>query len=410
MIDVKWIRQDFPMIVNRPELIYFDNGATTYKPQAVIDAVCGFYTGYTSNVERGDYETAVKADRAYDNTRKILARFLNCRPDEVAFLANITAVLNQIAYGLSAELKEGDIILTTQAEHASNLLPWFRLKKEKGIEIRYIPVSKQGVVSLADLEAMMSEKVKVVTLACVTNVLGSLQPMKEIAAIAHKYGAKVVMDGAQSVPHRLTDVKDLDIDFLGFSSHKMLGPDGVGVLYGKREYLSKMEPLLLGGGMNARYENDGSVILKDSPIRFEAGTPNIEGVIGLGAAAEYLMNVGMDNIMAYEKELRAYFCERMKELDNIEFYNPDNETGPITFNARGVFAQDAAGYLGARHICVRSGNHCAKILKNVIGTDQTIRASLYLYNTKEEVDAFIEAARHISIENAIGIFFEEDII
>ncbi len=406
MFDVNEIRKDFPMIVNRPDLIYFDNGATTYKPQSVIDAVVGFYTGYTSNVERGDYETAAKADKAYDNTRKIIARLINAKPEEVAFTANITASLNQIAYGLSKMvLKEGDVVLTTEAEHASDLLPWFRLQKENGIRVEYIPVDQQGVCHIEDVKKAMHDRVKVIALAHVTNVLGSVQPIKEIAAIAHENGALIVVDGAQSVGHRIIDVKDMDIDFLGFSSHKMCGPDGVGVLYGKYELLQKMEPIFLGGGMNARFYPDGNIILKDAPIKFEAGTPNIEGVIGLGAAAEYLMNIGMENIMAYEKDLRAYFAEKMLQLDNIDFYNPDNETGPVTFNAKGVFAQDAAGFLGSRNICVRSGNHCAKILHDVIGTDQTIRASLYFYNTKEEVDRFVEAAKDISVENAIGIFF-----
>lgn len=217
--------------------------------------------------------------------------------------------------------------------------------------------------------------------------------------------ALIVVDAAQSVPHMSVDVKDLDVDFLGFSGHKMCGPDGTGVLYGKYELLKKMAPVFEGGDMNARFQSNGEVVLKEAPVKFEAGTPNIEGVIGMGVAAEYLMGIGMDNIHAYEKELRAYFVEKMKKLNNIELYNPDNEYGPIDFNAKGVFAQDAAGYLSSQNIAVRSGNHCAKILHEIIGTDQTIRASLYFYNTKEEVDRFVEAAGKISLENAVGIFF-----
>lgn len=406
MIDVYKIRQDFPMIVNHPNLIYFDNGATTYKPKAVIDAICGFYTNFTSNVERGDYETAIQADRAYDHTREVVARFIHCQPKEVVFTANITASLNQVAYGLGKGwLKKGDVVLTTLNEHASNLLPWYRLEKEIGIKLAYIPVDNHGVVDMQAYRDLLSSDVKVVTLAETTNVLGALQPIKEMTKLAHEVGALMVVDGAQSVPHHVTDVMDSDVDFLGFSSHKMCGPDGVGVLYGKYALLDKMEPLLLGGGMNARFSSDGEVTLKNAPIKFEAGTPNIEGVIGLAAACEYLMSIGMENISAYEKELRAYFASKLKELDNIDFYNPENVSGPITFNAKGVFAQDAAGYLGANHIAVRSGNHCAKVLHEVIGTDQTIRASLYFYNTKEEVDRFIEVAKNISLENAVGIFF-----
>ena len=406
MIDVEKIRQDFPMIRNHPELVYFDNGATTFKPRRVIDAVMNFYTHGTSNVHRGDYTIAMEADRSYDTSRKSIAKLLNCDPREVVFTAGDTASMNQAAYGMGKNfLKEGDVVLTTKAEHASNLLPWYRLEKEAGIKIEYIPVDVYGVCHIEDVEKAMHPGVKAVAVAQVTNVLGSLQPIKQIAAIAHQNGAYMIVDGAQSVPHRVTDVKDLDVDFLAFSSHKMCGPSGVGVLYGKYDLLQKMDPVFLGGGMNARFKADGSMILKEAPEKFEAGTPNIEGVIGIGAAAEYLMDIGLENISAYEKELRRYFASRMEELDNIEFYNPGSETGPVVFNAKGVFSQDAAGFLASRNIAVRSGNHCAKILQDVIGTDQTIRASLYFYNTREEVDRFIEAAADITLENAIGIFF-----
>ncbi|MDO5108763.1 MAG: cysteine desulfurase [Erysipelotrichaceae bacterium] len=405
MFDVNKIRQDFPMLVKHPELIYFDNGATTLKPQCVIDAVTDCYPEHTSNVPRGDYAIAATNDRLYDGTRKIFARMINCRPEEIAFVHNVTAALNQIVYGLAPELNEGDVILLTKAEHASNLLPWFRLAREKNLKIEYIETDSQANISVESFRKAMNEKVKAVSIAQVTNVLGSIQPVKEIAAIAHEYGAYVVIDGAQSVPHMKVDVKDLDCDFLGFSAHKMCGPDGVGILYGKKELMGKMMPVFMGGDMNARFASDTSILLKDAPVRFESGTPNIEGVIGAGAAAEYLMAVGLDEIHEYERQLRAYFIEKMKQLDNIEIYNPDNEYGPVSFNGKGVFAQDAAGWLASKDIAVRSGNHCAKILHEIIGTDQTIRASLYFYNTKEEVDRFVEAASQISLENAVGIFF-----
>ncbi|MBP3892211.1 MAG: cysteine desulfurase [Solobacterium sp.] len=405
MFDLEKIRQDFPMLKNHPELVYFDNGATTFKPQVVIDKVEHYYTHATANVHRGDYALSVEVDRLYDETRAIVARFLNCDASEVAFLHNDTECLNQIVYGLSYQLKKGDIVLTSVAEHASNLLPWYRLKEQLGIEIKYLPVNAQGVVDLEAAKALMSKQVKVIALAHVTNVLGSVQPIQELCELAHQYGAYMVVDGAQSVPHRKVDVKALDLDFLTFSSHKMCGPNGVGVLYGKKELLENIPPLVLGGGMNARFQSDGSVLLKDVPTRFEAGTPNIEGVIGFGAACEYLMDIGMDQIHNYEKELRSYFAEQIKPLAHIQFYNPDNATGPITFNAKEVFAQDAAGYLASKNIAVRSGNHCAKILHELIGTDSTIRASLYFYNTKEEVDRCVEAIKEISIENAIGVFF-----
>ncbi|MBQ7992135.1 MAG: cysteine desulfurase [Solobacterium sp.] len=405
MFDVEKIRQDFPMLVKQPELIYFDNGATTLKPQCVIDAVTSFYTEHTSNVHRGDYAIAATNDRLYDGTRKIFAKLINCDPLEIAFVHNVTAALNQIAYGIGEELREGDVILLTKAEHASNLLPWFRLAREKNLKIEYIETDSQANISVESFRKAMHEKVKAVSIAQVTNVLGSIQPVKEIAQIAHQYGAYVIVDAAQSVPHMKVDVKELDCDFLGFSAHKMCGPDGVGILYGKKELLEKLSPIFMGGDMNARFSSDTNMILKNAPIRFEAGTPNIEGVIGAGAAAEYIMSIGLDNIHEYERELRAYFIEKMKKLDNIELYNPDNIYGPVAFNGKGVFAQDAAGWLASKDIAVRSGNHCAKILHEIIGTDQTIRASLYFYNTKEEVDRFVEAAAGISLENAVGIFF-----
>ncbi|MGM9940850.1 MAG: aminotransferase class V-fold PLP-dependent enzyme [Bulleidia sp.] len=403
--DVYEIRKDFPMLRNNPDLIYMDSAATSLKPQCVIDAVTSFYTHHTSNVHRGDYEIAALNDRLYDGCREKVARFINCDPDEVIYTHNISHSLNQAAYGLGYDLKEGDVILTSMAEHASDLLPWFNLQKEKGVRIEYVPTDRQANISVSDFEKAMHDGVKIIALAHVTNVLGSLVPIREITAIAHRYGAVVVVDGAQSAPHMKVDVKDLDVDFYGFSAHKMCGPSGVGILYGKKALLEKLKPVFEGGDMNARFNKDGEVILKDVPVRFEAGTPNIEGVIGTGAAIDYLMSIGMDEIEKYEVELRAYFCEKMKQLDHIELLNPDNEHGPITFNVKGIFAQDGAGVLASRNIAVRSGNHCAKILHEITGTDQSIRASLYFYNTKEEVDRFVEAAKEITLENAVGIFF-----
>lgn len=405
MFDVNKIRNEFPMIRNNPDLIYFDNGATTYKPDKVIDAINDFYYNYTSNIERGEYSTALKADKAYASTRDTIAKMINCSPKEVAFLANVTAALNQIAYSLGRDtLKENDTVLLTYNEHASNVLPWFRLKKDKGINIRYIPVDIEGNIIIDEFIKCLDSSVKVVSIAYQTNVLGSVQPLKEIAKLTHDNNALLVVDAAQAIGHRKVDVKDLDCDFLCFSAHKMCGPDGVGVLYGKYELLNKMEPIFLGGGMNARFDKDGNITYKDAPEKFEAGTPNIEGVIGLKAASEYLMDIGLDNIHEYEKDLRAYFADKLSKCDNLEIYNINNISAPLTFNVKGVFAQDAAGYLSSKNIAVRSGNHCAKILHNLIGTDQTLRASLYLYNTKEEIDRFVEEASNISLESAIDVF------
>lgn len=405
MLDVDKIRKDFPMIENNPDLVYLDSAATSLKPQCVIDAVVDFYARHTSNVHRGDYRVAEINDKLYDGTRNLVAELIHCDKDEVVYTHNVSHSLNQIAFGLKPMLKKGDTVLITYAEHASNVLPWFALQKEIGINIEYIETDNEANITIDTFKKAMHEGVKVVSVAKVTNVLGSIQPVKEMCEIAHSYGAYMIVDGAQSVPHMKVDVKDLDVDFLGFSAHKMCGPSGVGILYGKKKLLDAMEPVFYGGDMNARFNKDGEMLLKDTPVKFEAGTPNIEGVIGTGAAIQYLLSIGLDNIHEYEKELRAYAIDKLSQLDNIEIINPDNLYGPIDFNAKGVFAQDAAGFLASKNIAVRSGNHCAKILHNIIHTDQSIRASLYFYNTKEEIDRFVEACKEITLENCVGIFF-----
>ena len=405
MLDVDKIRKDFPMIENNPDLVYLDSAATSLKPQCVIDAVVDFYAKHTSNVHRGDYRVAEINDKLYDGTRNLVAELIHCDKDEVVYTHNVSHSLNQIAFGLKPMLKKGDTVLITYAEHASNVLPWFALQKEIGINIEYIETDNEANITIDTFKKAMHEGVKVVSVAEVTNVLGSIQPVKEMCEIAHSYGAYMIVDGAQSVPHMKVDVKDLDVDFLGFSAHKMCGPSGVGILYGKKKLLDAMEPVFYGGDMNARFNKDGEMLLKDTPVKFEAGTPNIEGVIGTGAAIQYLLSIGLDNIHEYEKELRAYAIDKLSQLDNIEIINPDNLYGPIDFNAKGVFAQDASGFLASKNIAVRSGNHCAKILHNIIHTDQSIRASLYFYNTKEEIDRFVEACKEITLENCVGIFF-----
>lgn len=405
MLDVDKIRKDFPMIENNPDLVYLDSAATSLKPQCVIDAVVDFYAKHTSNVHRGDYRVAEINDKLYDGTRNLVAELIHCDKDEVVYTHNVSHSLNQIAFGLKPMLKKGDTVLITYAEHASNVLPWFALQKEIGINIEYIETDNEANITIDTFKKAMHEGVKVVSVAEVTNVLGSIQPVKEMCEIAHSYGAYMIVDGAQSVPHMKVDVKDLDVDFLGFSAHKMCGPSGVGILYGKKKLLDAMEPVFYGGDMNARFNKDGEMLLKDTPVKFEAGTPNIEGVIGTGAAIQYLLSIGLDNIHEYEKELRAYAIDKLSQLDNIEIINPDNLYGPIDFNAKGVFAQDAAGFLASKNIAVRSGNHCAKILHNIIHTDQSIRASLYFYNTKEEIDRFVETCKEITLENCVGIFF-----
>ncbi|MBQ0036537.1 MAG: cysteine desulfurase [Firmicutes bacterium] len=403
MLDINKIRNDFPMIKNNPDLIYFDSSATSFKPQCVIDAVNHYYTHDNSNVHRGDYYLSYKVSKAYEDCRKTIADFINAEDvRSIVYTNGSTSALNLLAYGYGRKyLTKGDVILLTYTEHASNILPWFNVAKETGALIKYIPLNDDGTFNLDKYIDCFTDAVKVVSLPYISNVLGYVYPAKEIIRIAHEHNAIVSLDGAQAVPHIRVDVKDLDVDFLSFSSHKMLGPSGVGALYGKYELLEKMDPLYYGGDSNARFDKEGNVILKKVPYIFESGTPCIEGILGLNAAIQYLNEIGMDNIEEYDKELTLYFIDKLSQLDNVTIYNKKTTTGIISFNLNGIFAQDAASYFSSKGIAVRSGNHCAKILHNVIGVNETIRASLYLYNTKEEIDRFIEIIKDTTIEKCV---------
>ena len=396
MIDYQKCLKDFPILnktMQNHRLVYLDNAATTFKPTAVLDSIKDYYENYCANTHRGDYDIAHTADVKYDEARQIVADFIGADKSEVVFTAGASMSLNMIAYGYAKFLQSGDEILITEAEHASNVLPWFTIAKEKGCIVRYIPLTKEGRLTIENVKKTMTDKVKVIAVAQVTNVLGFTVDIKSIAKIAHEHGAILVCDGAQSIPHFKVDVKDLDCDFLAFSGHKMCGPTGIGVMYGKFNLLKGMEPLMSGGGMNARFNMCGEVSLLLPPAKFEAGTQNIEGAIGLASAIKYLESIGMDNIENHEKELRKYAVSKLKQLDNVILYNENAESGIITFNIKDVFAQDAATYFNSKGICVRSGQHCAKILIDFLGTVATIRASIYFYNTFEDIDALVEACK-----------------
>ena len=406
MLNVEEIRKDFPLLQNDPDLIYFDNGATTLKPQCVIDAV-NKYNAYTSvNVERGDYDLSFEVSNLYENTREVVRRFINAsKKEEIVYTSGATASLNMIAFGLKHEINKDDIILITLAEHASNVLPWFSIAKEKGAKVDYIRTFANGAIDIDDLKLKMNDHVKVVSIAAVGNVLGYVQDINTISKIVHEYNSYFIVDGAQSVPHIKTDVIKDDIDFLAFSAHKMCGPTGMGIIYGKYHLLQRLEPLMYGGGANARFDCDMNVILKEVPHVFEAGTPNIAGVLGLNAAICYLEKIGIDNINEYEEYLKKYMIDKLSKLDNIIIYNPDSTSGIVSFNAKDVFAQDAGSFLNTKHVAIRTGNHCAKMLHNIIGTNESIRASLYFYNTTDEIDRFVEACKDINIDNCLNIFF-----
>lgn len=382
-------REDFPML--NQDIIYLDNGATTFKPQCVIDKMNEYYEKYSANAHRGDYSISYKVDVEYENARKTVAKFIGADTDEIVFTSGDTASLNYIATGFFDNLLEpGDEIIITNAEHASNVLPWFRLANKHNLKINYIPLDSNLHVTVENLKTVVTPKTKVIAIAEITNVVGDVRPIKEITDFAHENNIFVVVDGAQSVPHKSVNVKENGIDFLAFSGHKMCGPTGIGVLYAKRELLSNIEPLILGGGMNESFDNENEIYLKEIPHRLEAGTPNIAGAIGLGEAVKYLSNIGMDKIAIYEQKLKEYLTNKLKQIPYINIVNEEADSGIVAFNVEGIFSQDVAYYLNKYNICVRAGNHCAKILKKSIGVKNTVRVSLYFYNTYEELDALVE--------------------
>lgn len=391
------LRQDFPMFQNGVKmqgkpLVFLDNASTTFKPYAVEKAVNEYFETMTANSHRGDYDLCYNIDVRIDEAREALARFINADKKEIVFTSGTSMSINLIAYGYGTKyLTKDDEILITQAEHASNVLPWFKVGEMTGCKINYIPLNNEGKLVPENLKKVISKKTKIIAVAHVTNVLGFIVDIREIARIAHEYGAIVVCDGAQSVPHMPTDVKDLDVDFLSFSGHKMIGPTGIGILYGKYELLEKTNPFMTGGGMNAKFDMCGDVTYLAPPAKFEAGTQNIEGIFGLRAAVEYLSNVGMENIREYEADLRKYAIEKLKSNDKVILYNETAESGIITFNIKDVFAQDEATYLNSQGIACRSGQHCAKVLLDYLGEVATVRASIYFYNTKEDIDIFVSA-------------------
>lgn len=407
MLDSVRIRQDFPLLrkADRGELgIYFDNAATTFKPQSVIDAVMRYYTEGSVNIHRGEYDLSYAISEAYDQARAKVAHFIHADPKEIIFTSGATASMNLVAMGYAETwLQTGDVILTLESEHASSLLPLMRVAQRTGASIEYIPLAEGGRFDLSAYTKALHDKVKLVAVAHVSNVLGYILPIAQMSALAHQVGAIIAVDGAQSVPHLTTDVRAWDIDFLSFSSHKMLGPTGLGVLYGKQALLERMDPMLLGGGSNARFDRTGQLILKGSPYKFESGTPAIEGVLGLSAAIDYLEGLGMEAVFETEHTLKKRLVDGLLPMEHITLYNADAPTGIVTFNVKGIPAQDVAFYLNAQGIMVRSGNHCAKVLADVIHTPDTVRASLAFYNTPAEVDRLIEVLRSVTLEACIAV-------
>ena len=388
------IKKDFPLLENE-NITYLDSGATTQKPIQVIKAVEEFYQKYNANPHRGAYSLSVEATEQYENTRTKIAKFINARHrEEIIFSKNATESLNLIAYSYGMDnLKKDDEVVISIMEHHSNLVPWQKVTKKTGSKLNYMYINDEFELTDEEIENKITDKTKIVGITHVSNVLGTINNVKKIIKYAHKKGAIVIVDASQSIPHMKIDVQDLDADFLAFSGHKMLAPLGIGVLYGKKEILNKMSPFLMGGDM-IEYVYEQDTTFAPLPNKFEAGTQNVEGVIGLGAAIDYIENLGYEKIQEIEKEVLSYAREELSKLDFLDLYitpNENNHSSVISFNIKGVHPHDVASILDTEGVCVRSGNHCAQPLMRFLGIDSTCRASFYIYNTKEDVDKLVSA-------------------
>ena len=388
------LKKDFP-ILNERSITYLDSGATTQKPEQVINAIDEYYKTTNANVHRGAYSLSVEATAKYEEAREKVARFINSpSAEQVIFSKNATESLNLIAYSYGMEkLKKDDEIVLSIMEHHSNLVPWQKVAKTTGAKLNYMYINDEFEISDEEIENKITDKTKIVGITHVSNVLGTINNVKKIIKQAHKKGAIVIVDSSQSIPHMKIDVQDLDCDFLVFSGHKMLAPLGIGVLYGKKQLLNDMTPFLMGGDM-IEYVYEQETTFAPLPNKFEAGTQNIEGVIGLAAAIDYIENIGYERIAQIEDEVVNYAREELSKLDFLELYitpNKQNHSSVISFNIKGVHPHDVASILDTYGVCVRSGNHCAQPLMRYLGIDSTCRASFYLYNTKEDVEKLVEA-------------------
>ena len=394
------LRNDFPIFkkkINGKDLVYLDNASTTQKPYSVINSITDFYSNYNSNIHRAVYQLAEEATDLYEQSRKKIANFINVRPEEIVFTRNTTESINLIAHSWArSNLKKDDVIAITEIEHHSNIVPWQILCQEIGTRLEYVGIDESGFLDVEYLiELISSRKVKLVSISHMSNVLGTIVPIERIIKTAHQYKIPVIVDGAQSVPHMPVDAKNLDCDFLVFSAHKMLGPTGVGVLYAKKEFLEKMKPFM-GGGDMIKEVFKFHTNYNEVPYKFEAGTPNIADVVGFGAAVDYLEKIGMENIRKHEIYLTEYALESMQSLKYITIYGPMDSKfrgGVISFNIADIHPHDLATIMNDHGIAIRSGHHCAQVLMQRLDVPATSRASFYIYNTKEEIDKFVNAIK-----------------
>ena len=411
MFDVERIREDFPILsrkIHGKPLVYLDNAATTQKPSQVIDSLVNYYENFNANVHRGVHSLSMEATDMFEQARVKVSDFINSETsDTLIWTRNASESLNIVAHSWArTHIGEGDEILLTPMEHHSNLVPWQELARIKGANIRFIPMTEDGLLNLEDIESLINEKTRLVSVVHMSNALGTINPVKELGQMAHSVDAKFLVDGAQSVPHMPTDVQDMDCDFLAFSGHKMMGPTGIGGLYVKMDTLETMEPFMTGGEMvlEVTYEKASWA---DLPMKFEAGTPNIADAVALGAAVDYLENLGMDNVHQYEQELTSYALEKFSEVEalGIDLFGPrdtNNRGGILSFTTAEVHPHDLGTILDRMGIAVRTGHHCAMPLIRSLGVAATARASFYIYNTMEEIDALIEG-----ITEALRYFRDE---
>ncbi len=387
------IKKEFPIFENHPHLCYLDSAASSLKPRRVIDVMSDYYKNFSCNINRGNYQLSYEATNLYESARSTIAQFINADADEIIFTRGASQSLNLVALSWGMQfIQEGDEILTSELEHHSSHMPWLNVAQNKNAFLKFIPLDAEGKITVENFYNSISSKTKIVALTFVSNVLGYVTPIKDIINICHERGIIVSIDAAQAVPHMNIDVKDLDCDFLSFSGHKMCGPFGIGVLFGKKKLLEKMNPLEFGGDM-ADEVNKFFHSYKDIPHKFETGTPPIAEVIGLGEACKFLQEIGLEKIYRHEKNLSEKAVEMLSVLDDVEIYNRKAETGIVSFNIRGVHSHDAATIYDKNQICVRTGHHCAQLVTKFLGQYSTTRASFYFYNDSKDVERLVASVR-----------------
>lgn len=398
MLDVKKIRQDFPIYETNQDLVYLDTAASSLKPKQVIDVVDHYYSKMGVNVHRGVYGLSYEATDLYESARHTVAKFLNAKFEEIVFTRGTTASLNLVASSYLDKMTEEDEIITSELEHHSSMLPWLHVSKKTKAKLKYVELDTEGRITVEAFKKVLSDKTKVVALTYVSNVMGYITPIKEIIDLAHQKGAIVVVDAAQAAPHMEIDVTALNADFLAFSGHKLCGPTGIGVLYGKRHLLNQMDPIEFGGDMSQTVDKFEAT-WKDAPYRFEAGTPIISGAIGLARALDYITSIGFDAIHEHVKTLHDYAILKLEAVEGIEIYNKTAETGIVTFNVVDVHPHDAASIFDKNKVCIRAGHHCAQPITKWLKQIATLRATFYIYNTKDDVDVFVD-----SVKEAVRFF------